>query len=147
MTVLDGIMYAIGGKGKQKDYLNIVEKYDRSSKKWSNITTNMKTKRTGAPAAVQKGFLFVCGGTFQEKALFGCESYDIKKKTWSFMRKMIQHRAYFSLLADGDYLFALGGDSPHYISVEKYDSQKQKWMKLEKKLIQKRSYSSAVLLI
>lgn len=145
MAVYDSTIYAIGGTSKDIMYLNTVERYNPTSNRWARMNS-MQTERIAPSAAILKELLYVCGGYDATGPLSSCETYDPKTQgTWVFISSMNDARNFLNLVVAENCLFAVSGDAS-VRSVEKFDLKKGHWTRLEKKLLEPRAYSSAILL-
>ena len=87
--VLNGKLYAVGGKDEKGSKLRSVERFDPKGGpnglgQWEHVSP-MGTKRWGAGVAVLDGKLFVIGGMngAERGALPTVEVYDPSTETWS----------------------------------------------------------------
>ena len=84
VEVMDGKLYAIGGKDENGNKLRSVECYDPAKNQWEQLPT-MGTKRWGAGVAVMDHRLYVIGGAngAERGQLPTVEVYDPQKRQWS----------------------------------------------------------------
>lgn len=83
-AVLNGVMYAIGGRRDTGDGgdLSSVEIYDATNETWAPLD-QMGTRRSICARAVMNGTIYTVGGRDSGKALSSAEKYDAGIDTWS----------------------------------------------------------------
>ena len=128
--------FAIGGSSDGTNPMNLVEVYDPSTDKWSDIAP-MNSKRSGMAAAPLGGKLYVAGGYDGSSTARGCcqinsvEVYDPSTNKWSAVASMSNERRYALGAASlGGKLCVVGGSpdaSNPLNSVEVYEPSTNKW--------------------
>ncbi|XP_075261820.1 uncharacterized protein LOC142353456 isoform X2 [Convolutriloba macropyga] len=127
VAVLNGLIYAVGGHDGTS-YLNSVECYDPSSKKWS-IVANMNCPRRYVAVCAYNGLLYVAGGYSGITVLNSVEVYDPDTNCWRYVSPMNCRRRHVSMALLNNKLYAVGGhDGISYLkSVEEYDLSGDCW--------------------
>ncbi|XP_063718556.1 kelch-like protein 20 [Symsagittifera roscoffensis] len=127
VAVLNGLIYAVGGHDGTS-YLNSVECYDPSVKKWS-IVANMNCPRRYVAVCAYNGLLYVAGGYSGITVLNSVEVYDPDSNCWRYVSPMNCRRRHVSMALLNKRLYAVGGhDGISYLkSVEEYDPSTDTW--------------------
>lgn len=81
-TVLDGVLFVMGGRNKETKHRS-VECFFPNLNKWTSMAP-MTEFRVAAQACAASGFLYVFGGT-GEKISSTIEKYDPKTDTWTLV--------------------------------------------------------------
>ncbi|NDI36498.1 kelch repeat-containing protein [Chengkuizengella sediminis] len=125
--VIDGKIYAIGGRGDQAGGtenlpLSSVEVYNPETNTWTNVA-NMERERRYFKTEVMNGKIYAISGQDQVGTLNSVEEYDPSTNTWKYVSNINTGRIYFeSQVIDGK-IFVFGGvDSNNNLlnSVEVY---------------------------
>ena len=135
ISVVDGILYVIGGDSITLGPLSTVEAYNPATDSWEK-KADMPTPRCHASTAVVDGIIYAIGGVDWEepmpKLVFPTlEAYDPATDTWEKKTDMPTARACCASALDGK-IYAIGGsnwkeaDSPMTI-VEVYDPATDTW--------------------
>ena len=98
VTVLDGLLYAIGGRDGGI-FLSSMERYDPSSDRWETMQP-ISIPRGNFGVAVLGDRLYAAGGV--ENGLTGLanmERYDPRTDSWEGVEPMSQRRGYLALVA------------------------------------------------
>lgn len=135
VTLWDGRVLVVGGKGTQNTILSSAELYDPTAGTWST-TGSMSKARNGLTATLlYSGKVLIAGGTDIGKPvdpLTSAELYDPSTGTFSATGSMATRRAFATaaLLANGKVLVAGGvsaADGTLTKSAEVYDPTKGTW--------------------
>jgi N-acetylneuraminic acid mutarotase len=130
VCVLDGLLYAVGGKNDYDQCLSSVERYDEGKDEWEPVA-NMNSARCNLGVAVLDGRMYAMGGLDSSyNYVTSVERYDEKKDEWEVVSKMICKRSSAGCCALGGSLYVVGGISPSgspMNSVERYDEGKDEW--------------------
>jgi N-acetylneuraminic acid mutarotase len=122
-AVVDGIIYAIGGKDGNNNRLNSVEAYDPVANTWTQ-KDNIPTARYGLTCSVVNGKIFVMGGNSGDSTPCSdrVEEYNPATNTWTSKAVMIAGRNYLSSAAVNNKIYAIGGNNDAGVccTVEEY---------------------------
>jgi N-acetylneuraminic acid mutarotase len=139
-SVVNGIIYAIGGRGEGGIELSTVEAYDPVRDMWVE-RSNMPTERGALSACAVNGIVYaiggeiqgIRGGQIQGIGTSAVEAYNPVTGTWVKKSNMSIMRGWVSAsVVNGKiYVFGgAGGDELVSMSVvEEYDPQTNKWTK------------------
>ncbi|XP_022086948.1 kelch-like protein 9 [Acanthaster planci] len=108
MGVLDGMIYAIGGRQSSEISLAAVERYNPSTDQWEE-RAQLCAPRRGVAVAVRDGKLYAVGGSGNRKVSNKVECYCPASDTWKQKRDLQTPRFFASLSSVGDYLYLTGG--------------------------------------
>lgn len=112
--VIDGRIYAVGGRDAATLLLTTLEVYDPATRVWQERAP-MPTGRSGHGAAAFGGRLYVFGGegnTANPRGVFGeVEAYDPATDTWALLDTMPTPRHAFSAVVVGDRIYLPGGST------------------------------------
>lgn len=98
-VVLDGTIYALGGKCK--DFLNSCERYDSQRNVWETIAS-MNIARNKASTAIYNSCIYIAGGMNEKWYVKrSVERYDPKSNTWSIVSEMSTALKNFALTPFG----------------------------------------------
>jgi len=131
----NGLVYAIGG-GNDSGFVTAVEAYDPSNNTWSTDFQSMPTPREGLGVAALGGLIYAIGGHVPGGLPSGVvEVYDPAQDRWTTLPEqewMPTARAQPAVVADGTYLYAIGGDTVggQVATVERYDPSAHSWSTL-----------------
>ena len=93
MTVMDNLLYAIGGHDGP-DIRRSVERYDSNVEKWCRVA-DMNTPRRNAAAVVVHNMIYVVGGDNGLTNLNSIEIFDPVYEVWKFAEgNLTQGRSY-----------------------------------------------------
>ena len=100
VAVVDGKLYAAGGKNDVDGTLSSVECFDPSTGQWSAITP-LSTVRSGHGVAVVDGKLYAAGGSdATDTAVSSVECFDPSTGQWSALAAtMSTARVYVAVVA------------------------------------------------
>lgn len=109
-NALDGMVYVVGGSADGRT-LNTFEVFDTRRGEWAMWFTKppMQIKRTLHASAFLGERLFVVGGFDGLRDLTLLEEFDSKSNSWRWASYMDRGRSYFSLVAHGEKMYAIGG--------------------------------------
>ena len=129
-SVVNGIIYAIGGGGGDAVGVSIVQAYDPATDIWTN-KSNMPTPRAVFSAGVVDGKIYAIGGQRSLGApdLSTVEMYDPATNTWSRKANMPTARRDLAASAVDGKIYAIGGLSGavKLSLVEAYDPATDTW--------------------
>ncbi|XP_041464613.1 kelch-like protein 9 [Lytechinus variegatus] len=136
LGVLNGKIYAVGGRVDDKTSLSAVERYDPCRDVWEAVESLGDPRRCVAVAA-HSNRLYAMGGSGNQKISSKVEYFDDDKDEWQACKCLRIPRFFSILLPHGDYLYLAGGataDStgtvrciPH---IEQYNPRKDTWIQL-----------------
>ena len=113
-AVVDGKIYAIGGKNEER-VLNITEKYDPVTNEWTS-KTSMPTARSDFGIAVYQDRIYVIGGSIGSGIVWGeslltgaTEVYDPETDTWETKTSMPTPRQGLEANVVSDKIYLIGG--------------------------------------
>ncbi|XP_045210160.2 kelch-like protein 18 [Mercenaria mercenaria] len=127
VTVLNGLLYAIGGYDGQ-DRLSTVEVFEQDTKRWKKVAS-MNCKRSALGATALNKRLYVLGGYDGVTSLRSVEVYDPETNVWTLLSNMLKHRSAAGItVLDGE-IYACGGHDGLSIfdSVECYNTSTNTW--------------------
>jgi N-acetylneuraminic acid mutarotase len=127
-SVVDGIIYAIGGGSGPYSNFSIVEAYDPKTDTWTT-KANMPTPRANVSTCVVDGIIYAIGGGWAP-ALSTVEAYDPVTDTWTTKTPMLTPRTALSTSAVNGIIYAIGGapDAQTGLAiVEAYDPVTDTW--------------------
>ncbi|XP_067908284.1 kelch-like protein 40b [Heterodontus francisci] len=133
----NGLVYVIGGKGKDKKCLNKVCVYNPQRFEWKELAP-MKTARSLFGASVHRDKIWVATGVTDSGLTGSIEVYDITANKWKEEAEFPQERSSLSLVTLSNCLYAIGGftmvqsESGDFVPTEindiwKYDDDKEEW--------------------
>jgi N-acetylneuraminic acid mutarotase len=129
-SVVDGIIYAIGGHGGANDAacLSTVEAYNPATDAWTK-KSDMPTARGWLSTSVLDGIIYAIGGEISaDVSLSTVEAYDPVTDTWVQKSDMPTARTRLSTGVVDGVIYAIGGFSDVYFqTVEAYDSTTDTW--------------------
>jgi hypothetical protein len=109
-SVVDGIIYAIGGQTKAGSYLRTVEAYDPVTDTWTS-KADMPTARFGLSTNVVDGIIYAIGGGTPPQSVPAVEAYDPATDTWTTKTEMTTSRLWLSSSAVDGRIYAIAGES------------------------------------
>jgi len=129
VAVLNGKIYAVGGRTEVQHHLSSVESYDPELDVWSPVA-DLSVPRAGPGVCVLDGVLYCVGGTTKSDSYSNTvEKYDEASNTWSLVAEMNLPRQWPGVIAHAGRLYVVGGQGGDTIhsSVEMYDPQSNTW--------------------
>ncbi|XP_033634262.1 kelch-like protein diablo [Asterias rubens] len=137
MGVVDGMIYAVGGRMNSDSSLAAVERYNPNTDQWEDRAP-LSTPRRCVAVAVHDGKLYAVGGSGNKKISNKVEVYLPRSDTWKTKKDLKSPRFFSHLSSVGDYLYLAGGAEvdptgggvrcvPH---IQRYDPVKDTWTKL-----------------
>jgi len=148
-SVVDGMIYAIGGKGG----LTVVEEYDPITDSWTR-KADMPTGRGWITSSVLDGKIYVMGGNTKEwgTSLATVEMYDPSTDTWTKKADMTTPRDWLASTVINGKIYAMGGDVlsgnvgdvTTLSSVEEYDPETDTWTLITDMRRIRRAFSAVV---
>ncbi|HEY7067537.1 MAG TPA: kelch repeat-containing protein [Chloroflexota bacterium] len=112
--VIDGRIYAVGGRDADTLLMTTLEMYDPATRSWQERAP-MPTGRSGHGAAAFGGRLYVFGGegnTANPRGVFAeVEAYDPASDTWAQVDTMATPRHAFSAVVVDDRIYLPGGST------------------------------------
>jgi len=126
-ATVNGILYAIGGRGLSSTALSTVESYDPATDQWATLAS-MPTARADLCSAVVNGKIFVFGGQDGNLILPTVEVYDPATDLWAPLADMSTSRTQAGCAAIGNDIYLVGGSALSAINlVDKYDTVGNTW--------------------
>ncbi len=125
-SVVDGIIYTIGGKSSELGYL--VEAYNPATDTWTR-KADMPTLRYFHSGCAINGKIYVMGGWTTGGLTASVEEYDPMTDTWTVKTPMSTHKCFFGTCVIDGKICAIGGwrGSDTITTVEVYDTQTDTW--------------------
>ncbi|XP_070542047.1 kelch-like protein 26 [Ptychodera flava] len=108
LGVLDGMLYAVGGRIDDSTSLADVEKYNPYTDKWETISPLSDPRRSVA-VATHNGRLYAMGGSGNRRISNKVERYNPKTKKWETKRPLSTPRFFALLVSASKNLFLAGG--------------------------------------
>jgi N-acetylneuraminic acid mutarotase len=103
-------IYVIGGRiTGSLDNVDIVEKYNTSTDKWTSDLEPMPTKRSGIASSSIGDFIYVFGGEQNNGTFNNNERYDATKDSWTHQYPMPTARHGLGVTAYDGQIFVIGG--------------------------------------
>jgi hypothetical protein len=128
--VVNGILYAVGGKNSTANWVPTVEAYDPATNTWSSKAP-LPTERTGLAIGVVNGILYAVGGANSTSPwLEVVEAYDPATNTWATKAPMPTARTDLAVGVVNGILYAVGGRNSTgfwITTVEAYDPVANSW--------------------
>jgi len=124
MAVLDGKLYAVGGRNEAVERSILAEWYDLAAKAWEAVAP-LATARQAHAAAVLDGKLYAVGGWdavggYDNGYLSSVERYDAATNAWEAVAPMATPRERHAVAVLDGKLYAVGGfNGGHLSSVER----------------------------
>ncbi|CAB4025307.1 kelch 18 [Paramuricea clavata] len=130
VTVLDGMIYAVGGQCDDDVSVRTVERYDPVANKWYDVTPMNECKGQLA-VAVCDGKIYCIGGTddLLKVSLCSVECYDPVTNMWTSLTPMPTARGALGAATLNGKIYAVGGGDFHVAldTVEVYDPKLDCW--------------------
>lgn len=130
--VLDGRIYAIGGKHKEGS-LALAEWYDPSDNTWKPVAP-MPTSYHAHAGAVFGEYIYISGGYSSNHFTPDMQRYDPTINHWEDMSPMLSRRAWHVMCVAGQRLFVFGGcnlnanqQAQSVLRSECYDPDTDQW--------------------
>ncbi|EKX46449.1 hypothetical protein GUITHDRAFT_138195 [Guillardia theta CCMP2712] len=125
--VLNGHLYAVGGRNENKQVMDNIERYDSKEDRWERVEHPMQTARSLEILRVPSSR----GGDKRNSSLQTAECYDAESGKWSPVASMSERRYGCGAgVLDGK-LYVVGGtvekNGDYLETVERYDSETDKW--------------------
>ena len=148
-SVVDGIIYVIGGRDVQFRYLSTVESYDPAADAWKE-KADMPTARDCPATCAVDGIIYAIGGHTDpnETVLSTVEAYDPDADVWEKKKGMPTPRTYLSAIAVDGIIYAIGGRDAQkrcLSTVEAYDPATDTWTQKADMPTARRQFAIAVL--
>ena len=151
LAVVNGKIYAIGGKNGDSGPLNTVEEYNPQTNLWIS-KASMPTPRSGFAIAVYQNKIYVIGGTVGTGFVGNNEAYDPIHNTWETKTSMPTPRSDLIANLVDDKLYLIGGKKysgiPPFFNKtdinEVYDISNDSWSTKTPIITPVQGYSSAV---
>ena len=126
--VVNGILYAIGGRLDQGGTFDTVEAYNPATDSWST-KKHMPAGRWGLAAGVINGILYAVGGYNFNGYLNTVDAYDPATNTWTAKAPMPTPRFGLAVAVSNGILYAVGGFNSSSVlnTVEAYDPSTDSW--------------------
>lgn len=146
--IIDGNIYAIGGRDQNKKSISEVEEYDPASDTWA-AKKSMLTPRDLFQTQVIDGKIYAIGGydLSTQGYLSSVEEYDPASDTWTAKKSMFTPRCEFQTQVINGKIYAIGGSygTTHTPSVEVYDPASDTWEKKASMATGRSSFQSEVI--
>ncbi len=148
-SVVDGIIYVIGGRDVQFRYLSTVEAYDPAADAWTE-KADMPTARDNPATCAVDGIIYAIGGHRDpnETVLSTVEAYDPDADAWVEKEDMPTSRTYLSAIAVDGIIYTIGGMDASkrcFSTVEAYDPATDTWTRKADMPTARRQFAVAVL--
>ena len=130
--VLNGQLYAVGGRNEHKQVMDNIERYDSKEDRWERVEHAMQTARYFLAVGVMRNKLYIVGGVDKRNSsLKSAESYDCESGLWTPVSSMSQPRYGCGAgVLDGK-LYVVGGtmekNGDYLETVERYDCESDVW--------------------
>ena len=108
ISVVNGKIYAIGGRSGGDEALSTTEVYDPAIEAWSPFAS-MPTPRYSLSTSVVAGKIYAIGGTKGSSVLPTVEVYDPVTNTWASRASMLTPRQHLSTSVVDKKIYAIGG--------------------------------------
>lgn len=108
ISVVNGKIYAIGGRSDGNEALNTTEVYDPATETWSPFAP-MPTPRYRLSTSVVAGKIYAIGGTTGSSVLPTVEIYNPVTNTWTSKASMPTPRQHLSTSVVDGRIYAIGG--------------------------------------
>src|SRR5439155_26130642 len=112
--VIDGILYVVGGRDNDQNWVRTLEAYDPATNTWTTKTP-MPTARGHLGAGVVNGLLYAVGGAVDDfptppaTVFAAVEAYDPLTNTWATKAPMPTPRWHLGVTVVNGVLYAVGG--------------------------------------
>ena len=128
VSVVDGIIYVMGGQSGPGSWCNTVEAYDPVTDSWTK-KASILTGRTHFSSAEVNGIIYaIGGGTTPSTILSTVEAYDPINDIWTTKMDMPTPRIDFGIGSVKGKIYVIGGNqgwaAPGLSTVEEYDPSK-----------------------
>ena len=128
--VIDGKIYAAGGKNYSDDHTASLEAYNPATDTWES-KASMSTTRTTSATVVANGKLYVVGGINNDYDMIATlEVYDPASNTWETKTPMPTARVSAAAAVVGNKIYVVGGQNSNYTclaTLEVYDIETDTW--------------------
>ncbi|PIO65585.1 kelch repeat protein [Teladorsagia circumcincta] len=144
VSVLNGCLYALGGRDEGLEW-NSVVRYDPREGKWEYIHP-MLTVRYFLGSAVIDDYIYAVGGLDESgSTLSSAEKYDPRRNAWIPAPAMNSRRYGLSLAVVDEKLYAVGGydGTTDLDTVEVFDPKENQW-KLHSRMNERESPTTAM---
>jgi len=130
--VLNGQLYAVGGRNENKHVMDNIERYDSKEDRWERIEHPMRTARYFLAVGVLGSKLYIVGGVDKRNAsLASAECYDSESGSWTPVAPMSQRRYGCGAGVLHGKLYVVGGtmekNGDYLETVERYDPVLDAW--------------------
>lgn len=129
---LDGKIYVVGGQDRAIHH-STMECFDSSDNQW-RLCANMQHPRSGVAATVLKRFIFAIGGRDRHRQAYYdiVERYSPDTNTWDAFQRLTHPRAWPAACVYKGQVYVTGGydGQLRLKTVERYDEEEQKWVKV-----------------
>mmetsp|Transcript_22011 Transcript_22011/g.52846 ORF Transcript_22011/g.52846 Transcript_22011/m.52846 type:complete len:613 (+) Transcript_22011:35-1873(+) len=130
--VLNGQLYAVGGRNESKQVMDNIERYDSHLDRWERVEHSMRTARYFLAVGVLKSKLYIVGGVDKRNSsLNSAECYDSEAGRWTPVANMSQPRYGCGAGVLNGKLYVVGGtqekNGDYLKTVERYDSETDEW--------------------
>ena len=131
-SVVDGVIYAIGGTDSTLLGFSTVEAYDPATATWTTLA-DMPTARAFFSTSVIDSVIYAIGGTIDAgsfQPLSTVEAYDSATDTWTTLADMPTARHSLSTAVVDGIIYAIGGSDRTFLgfsTVEAYNPTTNTW--------------------
>ncbi|KAM9838198.1 kelch-like protein 10 [Aulostomus maculatus] len=108
VTVLHGLIYAMGGFDGVTTRLRTAEHYNDKTNQWTLIAP-MRHRRSDASCTTFNGKIYICGGFTGTEYLETAECYTPETNQWTFITPMSTSRSGIGVITYAGHIFAVGG--------------------------------------
>ncbi|XP_059483987.1 kelch-like protein 10 [Neocloeon triangulifer] len=130
-AVMDGHLYALGGRESSEERLKAAEKYDPKTDTWTKIANTLQCHSDAAAAGLD-GKVYLVGGYNGTEVMSCMECYCPETNTWTLLPPMNKPRSGLACIAHRGHLFVFGGfDGTERLSDgERYNPKTRTWTAL-----------------
>ena len=145
-STLQGFLYVIGGRDKDKKEVNTVQRYNPDTNLWQAVAP-LSSPRSRVCAVADENYLYAIGGSYEAADYLDIvERFDPTSNSWEKLPSTLVARKYASGAAVKQKVFVFGGSIPGLlpeVACEMYDPAENTWNSIECP-IRPRSFPSAV---
>ena len=129
---LDGKIYVVGGQDRAIHH-STMECFDPTDNQW-RLCANMQHPRSGVAATVLKRYIFAIGGRDRHRQAYYdiVERYSPDANVWDSFQRLTHPRAWPAACVYKGQVYVTGGydGQLRLKTVERYDNEEQKWVKV-----------------
>ena len=149
-TVYNDALIVAGGINEANHYLSSSETYLKQINEWKTVSPLNQARSSNELVSCDDG-VFCLGGYDGKNELSSVEHLSDLKSQWEFVEPMLTPRMWLAAVNFKGIVFAIGGMSKRFNdkstlkSVEKYNSDKNKWTYVSDMNIERKGHSACVL--